>query len=424
MKLKFFYALAIAGATCAFTSCSDDVKVPGSSLEEKTYSAENLTLSLDGNAVVGKVVSFVPAADGTANITLTGEPLNVMEIMDALGRAEGELVFPTAGVLPGSPSVTIPVTLQGDVDNCTFSGSGETSYCTYAYSGSATADKFELSLTDVELKNKSIAGTWNMLDFLRNPEDEQSGYFFNVARVEWKATKGAEIELFPGVPIEMPVETVVRLALAMPMLEPNEKGEPTTPVLKMLSTVLKSVTFGENGEITAKYLDVETGMEAESNPGLAQYVVEADGSLRLFLNPGAIIANTVANTTTDSRAADIASIVEGLISQLVPMLTNGIPVSYGPAIIAEDGTTSADEAEGSTFEGLTSFYLNTETLLPILKTVAPLLADEAFVNSIMEQVASEPSMAAVAGSIGGILKSFPEIVETTKTVEIGINLKK
>ncbi len=139
MKLRFIHALAIAGLMATFASCSnndDPAIAPGSSLEEKTYTTtEGLTLNFNGTPLIGKTATFTPAADGTATVTLAGEPLDMSTIMDALTKAENDqpaLSLPTAGVLPGSPAVVIPVELKGDADNCTFDGKGETDYCTYS----------------------------------------------------------------------------------------------------------------------------------------------------------------------------------------------------------------------------------------------------------------------------------------------------
>lgn len=421
MKLKLIYALAIAATMSAFTSCSNNepdepVIIPGSTLEERTYySTDNLTLTLDGAPLIGKMVTFTPAADGTATVTLSGEPLNASEILGMLTKADDIILptIPTAGVLPGSPSVSIPVTLEGDADNCTFSGSGETDYCTYSYSGAATLNTLEFNLSDVKLKNTSLAGTWTVPDFLRDPDDDSSGYFFNVARVEWEASKGAEIELFPGYAMEMPVETVVRMALALQFMT-DENGK-SASLLQMLSKTLKNVKFGENGNITAVYLDTKTQEITESPVGFAQYVVASDGTLRLFLNPGAIIANSLKNVEDNTRAADLTIVIENLLTQIIPMFTEGIPVSYGPAIIDEENNTTEDA---------TAFYLDTKTLLPLFKAFAPLMSDETFINSILDQLAADPSMAALSGSITGVLKSFPEIIDSTSKIEIGINLKR
>ena len=47
----------------------------------------------------------------------------------------GALTIPTAGIIPGSPKVEIPVVLTGSDNECSFTGSSESTYCTFSYSG-------------------------------------------------------------------------------------------------------------------------------------------------------------------------------------------------------------------------------------------------------------------------------------------------
>ena len=419
MKLKFIYALAIAGALTTFTSCSDDDPAPGSSLEQKTYSnTDGLKLNLNGSPLIGKTVTFTPGTDGKATVTLAGEPLDISQIMGMMTRESQAVTLPTAGVLPGSPSVSIPVVLNGDANNCTFDGTGETDYCTYSYSGSVTADNFEFNLSDVKLKNTSLAGTWTF--------PESKGNVYNIVRIEWDADSlvHTQFSFMPGVippdNIDASLAWFIRVALVMPMIKLNDDDPTAKSPLEMLTTVLKSVTFGEDGNVTAEYLDTKTGEITVAPTGLAQYVVNSDNTLRLFLNPAAIIANSVANTKANTRAADITLLVEGLMKELMPMLTDGIPVNYGATIPDPDAW---DESE-ITNKDATAFYLGTETLLPILKAFLPLFSDEEFIKSLVEEASNDPSMGMFSSSLEGILKSLPEVIKTTNKVEIGINLKK
>lgn len=422
MKLKFIHALALAGVMAAFTSCSNDddsAIVPGSSLEEKTYTTtDGLTLNFNGTPLIGKIATFTPAADGTATVILAGEPLDMTVIMDALTKAEDAqptLTLPTAGVLPGSPAIVIPVELKGEAARCTFEGKGETDYCTYSYSGAATSDTFEFNLTDVKLKNTSLTGTWTLPQLYEiNPDwGTEEPNMYNVARVVWESEKG--IEVIPG--WSMPMETIVGMTLVMPMIG---NGEDMISPIEMLTIVLKSVTFSEDGNVTAEYIDAKdmTKGVIKSPAGIAQYVITSEGNLRLFLNPAAIIANTVKATKSRStRAADVSLIVENLMQQLIPMLSQGIPVSYGKAIANAEGELNDDA-------NVMSFYLGTETMLPVLKAIVPLLADEDFVNSIVEEASKDPNMGSMAAMLPAILQQLPEVIDSTTKIEIGINLKK
>ncbi len=409
MKFKFIYALAIAGALSTFSSCSnDDDPAPGSSLEQKTYSSnDGLTLNLNGAPLIGKTATFTPGTDGKATVTLAGEPLDISQIMGMITRADDEIAatLPTAGVLPGSPSVSIPVELNGDANNCSFQGTNETEYCTYSYSGSVTADNFEFNLSDVKLKNTSLVGSWTV------PALDDS--FYNVGRVNWKSGKGIDLS---GSGTESPIENVVALIFAFTNIQ--YEGE-SVPVLEMLSEILQNVTFKEDGTLTAEYVDTETWETTTAPAGIAQYVITSEGNIRLYLNPMAIIANTLASVRSrSSRAIDFNSIVGDLLTQLIPMLSNGIPLKYGSAIADNEGNLNEDS-------NVKSFYLDTDTLLPILKAIAPIFEDKDFINSIVEEAAKDPVMGGMAGTIlPNALKTLPEVIEKTTKVEIGINLQK
>lgn len=405
MKLNLIYAFAIAGAMAAFSSCSnnDEPTMPGSSLEQKTYSGTDaLTLNYNGSPLVGKTVTFTPGTGDNATLTLAGEALDVTQIMGMMTRESENpsLALPTAGVLPGSPSLSIPVKLQGDPDNCTFEGSGETDYCTYSYSGSVTEDACEFNLTDVKLKNTSLAGTWTVPALDNN--------FYNVGRVNWESP--VIIDAF----IPMKINILVSFALSIPLISYDD--EVISPS-EMLTKALQSVTFSEDGTLTAKYLDTQTGEIVEAPTGIAQYVITSEGNIRLFLNPAAIITNTLKVAQRSTRAIDIQRLVEDLLTQLTPMLAGGIPISYGQAIADSEGNINEDS-------NVKSFYLGTETLLPLLKALAPIFTDEDFVNSLVEEAAKDPNMGMMAGMLPQILNALPEVIEKTTKVEIGINLQK
>lgn len=170
----------------------------------------------------------------------------------------------------------------------------------------------------------------------------------------------------------------------------------------MLGAVLQDVTFMEDGNIVATYKDAANGgTEWTKSPvNLAQYVVENDNQMKVFLNPVAIMA-AVNNT---GRAVDMNAIIQQAIGALYPLLVNGVPVAF----------EQTDDA--------LSVYLNTELLLPLLKTlVVPLLSDEEVVNMLMELMAKDPDFGSMAGMAGPMLEAFPEIIESTTKVEIGLN---
>lgn len=415
MKKHFALALAVMGTAFVFTSCSDDKDdpiVPGESLVAKTYTAsEGLVLNVDGTATTGQTVDFTPATDGTAKLTIKGEALDITSLIPDMSARDAApaLSFPTSCVIPGSAEASFTVTLTGDADKATFTGSSDTEYCTFSYSGEVSKDAMTLNLSDIKLKDTSMAGTYNTHAY----EDK----IFNELRAYWVSDK--KIEVFGS---EMDVNAVINVAFALTKLE---FGDKTLPIPALLPEVLKSVTFGEDGSITAKYTDTEVeGMPVKDSPkGLARYVVKDDHTLLVFLDPQAIIA-TAMSAASKSRAIDINALLEGLITNVVPMLANGVPVNYGARmsdLLLNDGTYSPVY---DTDANAVSFYLGTETLLPILKTLSPLFTDEDVIQAIVDAASQDPDMGIMAGMLPNILKSLPAVIDGTSQIELGINLYK
>lgn len=423
MKKQFACLLTTIGIMGMFTSCSsdDDPVVPGSSIEGKTYTGmEGLAFNVDGISTVGQTVTFEPGQNGSATITIKGEPLDINSviggIMPSVSKAESSaLAFPTASVIPGSTEVAIPVTLTGDGNNASFAGTHETEYCTFSYSGQVSNNDMKLNLNDIKLKNTSMAGTYKASDDIFDEDmmgDPQLN-LWKVARVEWVSSKGIDM----GFGFEIPMSSILGMTLNMTTLPGPDGEKQQLPTL--LNTILKSVTLGEDGSVTARYAD--TGKDGwpltDSPKGFARYVVKDDNTLLLFLNPAAIIANTVNNVSKASRAIDVNALMEGLITTVVPMLRNGVPVKYGKVITDQEGTL--DENPNAV-----SFYLGTETLLPILKIAVPVLTDKDVVDAIVEAAKKDPDMGSMAGMLPVIFEQLPDVIDTTTKVEIGINLYK
>lgn len=413
MKTKLAFFLTSLGVMSLFSACSDDPKIPGSEIEPTTYTttAENLLLTVDGEVAAGQSVTFTPASDGTATVTITGENLDISSLIDI--SAPLPIHMPTSSVIPGSASVTLNVTLAGNPDQATFVGEAETEYCTFKYNGTADKNKMALALTDITLKNTSMAGKYNGAVW-----NSETANVNDAIRIIWLSDK--KIEMFPG--WELPAGTVAGLALAMTQVE---VGDTKATIGEALTMVLKDVTLGTDGSITATYTDTNDEFKTKVSPkGYARYVVKDDNTILVFIDPAAIIANTLKMAKSNaSRALDIEELFNGLMTNVVPMLANGIPVHHGPRVtsIDADGKPEYDEDPNS---NAVSFYLGTETMLPILKMAAPVLSDPEIVNAIVEAASKDPSMGSMAGMLPGILKALPEVIDKTSVIEVGINLYK
>ncbi len=421
MKKYFACAVSILAISGFLTSCGSDDSpaIPGSSLEDKTFTTSTgLTLKANGTDVNGQTVTIAANGEGLAKITIAGAPLNINSLLGGVSAADNttaQPAFPTSSIIPGSASVSFPVTLTGNSDNVSFTGAAESDYCTFSYEGHASNEALELTLSDIKLKNKSFVGTYKAADNIM-VDDGWGGEqidIFKVFRVDWLSQNG--VVVFGD--FQMPMNSLVPLALQMTTL-PGPDPETLMPVPALMNTVLKSVTFGDDGSVTAKYADtsIEGWPTKESPKGFARYVVKEDGTLQLFIDPAAIIAATVDNAGK-SRALDVNALLEGAISIIAPMLQNGVPVHYGKVIADAEG--NLDESANAV-----SFYLGTETLLPILKLAAPVISDEEVMNAIVEAASKDPNMGMMAEMLPNILSQLPAVIETTSKVELGINLYK
>ena len=396
-KNLFYYLFAVICSVTLFTSCSDDDdEKMVNPVPQTTFTGENgLQLTYNGAPMPGKKVTFTPDATNAQKATLRLE--GEFDLNGILGKAKSaaareDVSMPTApGVLPGSPVVTLPVDLTINGDQCSFAGTSETDYCTFSYKGEVSAGAMELALSEVKLKNAKLAGmTWKLKPYDKEDPNETGPIY-----LVWEAEK----KVFDF----LPIESVLKLALRMELIAAG--ADHKVSATEMLGTVLQDVTFMEDGNIVATYKDAANGgTEWTKSPvNLAQYVVENDNQIKVFLNPAAIIA-AVNNA---GRAVDIQTVIQQAIQMLYPMLVNGVPVAFEQT------------------EDALSVYLNTELLLPLLKTlVVPLLSDEEVVAMLVELMKKDPDFSEMADLAEPMLKAFPEIIESTTKVEIGLNFVK
>lgn len=396
-KNLFYYLFAVICSVTLFTSCSDDDdEKMVNPVPQTTFTGENgLQLTYNGAPMPGKKVTFTPDATNAQKATLRLE--GEFDLNGILGKAKSaaareDVSMPTApGVLPGSPVVTLPVDLTINGDKCSFAGTSETDYCTFSYKGEVSAGAMELALSEVKLKNAKLAGmTWKL-----KPYDKEDPNEIDPIYLVWEAEK----KVFDI----LPIESVLKLALRMELIAAG--ADHKVSATEMLGTVLQDVTFMEDGNIVATYKDAANGgTEWTKSPvNLAQYVVENDNQIKVFLNPAAIIA-AVNNA---GRAVDVQTVIQQTIQMLYPMLVNGVPVAFEQT------------------EDALSVYLNTELLLPLLKTlVVPLLSDEEVVAMLVELMKKDPDFSEMADLAEPMLKAFPEIIESTTKVEIGLNFVK
>lgn len=395
MKRNAFYGLALMAGVFAMASCSSD-EDPQIKDNRTFDDANGLALTVNGEPMLGKTATFVREGD---NATLT---LNSTFDLSAIPGVTGDLAKTIAGpgVIPGSPETVITVPVSGGANNSTFSGSGNNDYCTYDFSGLVTDKAMTLDITNLTLKDQTIAGKWTLQPYNVNEDwesDEYGTVYSEPVYAVWESS--AEID-FSGEP--MPMSNILRLLMTMPLLD-----DMTVRLPDALCGLLRDVTFGKDGNIIASYADLaneaETSVYLQSPANMAQYVLAGNGDMRFFLNPQAVIGV--------SSKADIPVNIDNLfgnvIAQLAPMMSNGVPMHY---TIANDELT---------------VYLGTETLLPLLKTnVVPLLRNEELVNMLVEMLKASEDMSFLADMVPGLISSVADVIEGTTKLEIGLNFKK
>ncbi len=392
-----------------------NVDIPG---YKATFTdASGLKLTYNGNILLGKqiVVETEPGLE-SAKLLLSGETLDISELMGMIPMSSSRtdmpevdalMNIPTCGVIPGSVVNELTVQLNSDKE---FNGTGETEFVSFSYDGKLTDSGLEFNISDAKLKDESLAGSkweiYNEPNSWYDPEDPTAGpaVNYNGIRVLWESEKKAE--LFPG--WEMEAGQIVTMALAFVTLE-GPDGNPAT-INNLLGMALKEITFLADGNVSATYLDIESGEYKDAPANLAQYVVTKSGELRLFLNPSAVIANVI-NQGGKSRSIDVMPIIMNVAQNVVPYLVNGFPVVYGA-----DTTGDYDDME--------YFALGTDFLKPVLMAVAPIFSDEEFIQTVMEIMSSDPTFGSMASTMEPVLRDLPEIIEKTTVVEIGLNVSR
>lgn len=382
-KNLFYYLFAVICTIGLFTSCSDDDEKVLCPIGETTFTdSKGLQLTYSGEMMLGKSVIFTPnSSDATkATLTLTGN--RELAMIDTRETH----VPPISGVIPGQSTTTLNIeNMIIDGNKVIFEGVEESNGCIIKYKGDAISGEMNLAL-EVTMPSNPLANTsWNMAPTGSMWEGDPMAPI----HVKWDADE------FPFVNGTWDINSAITMIFRMAQIEGKHIPE-------LLSGVLNKVTFLPDGNIQAEYKDALTDTEWKtSGLNIAMYTVK-DGQVFLFLNFAQILA------TVNERANDsMNDIVASLLPQLLQMVNRGIPLSY---IVGEDGKMTV--------------YLGTEVLLPILKTVAPLFENEEFVARLLDILKEQAGGMAVLieSFLKPILVAMPQIVSTTKDIQIGLKL--
>lgn len=372
MKKRLFYLFALICSVSLFTSCSDDDDDIKSPVDETTFTdASGLALTYSGEPMLGKQVQFTP--QGTkAVITLSSSGLDLSGLVRSTGQTA------SGGIIPGQGPTTLNVDLNINGDKATFEGTSEQNGHAIAYKGEVTTGAMKLDL-NVTVPTNALTGTsWNLIP----PSSTVPTVPFHIV---WKSTHQAQME---GI-----------IKMMLPMIKIQEQTLP-----KLLSAVLGKVTFLPDGNIQAEYKKEPADETFQTSPlNIAMYRV-VNNQVLVHLNLNQIMAITA---NPDTRAS-IEDVLPELIPVLLPMLTNGIPVSF-----RQEGDNMA-------------FYLDYGVLSPILQAAAKLVEDEELKATIIK-VVEENAGGGFAGAMAvafvtQILDQLSDILELTTEVEIGIDM--
>lgn len=385
MKKNLLYLFTVLCMLSFFTACSDDddVKCP---VENTVFTDNNgLQLTYSGEALLGKEVSFTSQGVDKAVLTLSGASLNLLDLIPA-GKSTNNTStegIATAGVVPGELTTTLNVDLLVEGEKVSFEGTDEKDGRVINYKGEATKDGLKLDL-QVTMPKNNLAGTsWQLA-----PAGIMSA---DPIHIVWDADE---------FPFNGNGTWDIQSALLLTMGMAQIKDGMTVP--QLLFGILNEVTFLPDGNIQAKYKNTPADTEWKESPlNLAMYAVKGD-KLHVYLN-----ANQIMAVASKSRAIDL-SFVTGLLKNIVPMLAEGVPLSY---------TTGED--------GKTVVYLGKDVLLPLLQQIAPLFEDEQTVNSLVEllkESAGEELAGLVELFLKPVLVAMPDIIATTTDVQIGLTL--
>lgn len=376
--MKRFYViglLCVLSLFCLFTACDDDdpIRWPDGSevsalYESKTTSlpgSNKLILHYSGRELMGKGVYFKTDDGNTATLALHNIILQEKEVL-----------------LPA-------IALQHTDSQYLFSGMATTSAgTTFAYEGSVQPGVMTLNLSNVNIPGcRSFEGVWNLA-----PVDVNK-YTFPLQLV-WKTDTTLDVLNF-----------VIPLANSV--------------IGSLLPSVIKDITFNQDGNITALYTPLEDGdLNKIMNSGpivrpddawrtsplnLVSFYVK-DNQLYVIPQVEMIMREVEMNATKTKAGEGILDNMDMLMSVLDKVMTwgsEGIPLN-----IRVDKT------------GNTVLYLDKEqieTFFPVLRILLPQLK-----NLLPPDVLN--------GLIGGIIDSLLKEVDIaldghTTEMEIGIILE-
>lgn len=385
-KHLLIYFIAALFLTFAATSCSEDKNDTHCPIEATEFNSTNgLTITYSGQPLSGKQAKFIPSPnDGSkAQIILSGMPVQV-----AAGNAG--MALNTTGVIPGEATTTLNVNLIVNGNKVSFTGEEKRDGNNVKYAGTVTKSSMNIDF-NVELGANEFSGK----TFKVTSAEENYPVKFS-----WEAD--ATIT-FLGDP-NYKIGDLFKLVLGLPIINIEKEKVNAGQALNM---VFESFTFLPDGNIQASYKENPKDTEWKKSPiNFATYKPVSETRFKLFINIANILESKTARTSKSVNIPELIQTVNELASKL---MVEGINIEYN-----FDATNN-----------IAQFYLNEETLLPILKILNPVLEDEEMrtmlTNLIMQSMGNSDMAPLVGLIVPQLLKDLPKVINSTTELHIGIN---
>lgn len=379
MKKNFLCLFTVLCTLSFFTACGDDddpIPTPTPDPEptpeqvldvNATYSEDKLALKYGDSDLLGKEVSFATEDGKTATITMKGT-MDLAALMAMFSKADQEM-FMAPGVIPGEVKTTlsdVKLTLSGE--KYTFEGEYTgASGVKASYSGEVQKDKLTMAVK-ATMPSNDLVGTWALAPFAPTADPASMPIVFN-----WETSTPIMIDgsLIGMDAAEMPIPV-------NQLLQFLNAGK----VSPLLVGALQSVTYQEDGNIVASYKKAGATDWETSPINLAQYYI-ADGKMYVQLNITQIIA-LVQSTKADGGLSGI--------TQLLPLLSSGVPLDYTIA------------------NGVAQISAGKDLLLPILG----MMTDETIGGMIMGAIPEnmKPLAQGIVAQLPGILATTTDVSST------------
>lgn len=394
MKKNFFYLMLLFSAVTFFSACSEDGEVVN--LPATTFKEASLVLNYSEVPVLGK----------TAIVSITANKVEIKL---------------SSNVIPGVPELVLSADIVGSGEEFTFESETVVAENNVTYSGSIKDDVCTVNLA-VVIPTTALAQKWHVYSGARNfpdgapmvndwavPIEGATADESLISIKKWVTLDGtlgmnvSEVATTPDDFQEIPVAFFTKF---LNNLVGVAVGMTITPLIK-------DVEFLNDGNIVVTINMAEEGAEVPpvwvpTPKGIAMYKVDNDNTIRLFINPVAIVGTL----SPAVRATNAGGGIEALIASV---LANGIPIKYK---IEEGPLKPAKPVAGAGDVKYVRFYLDKAFISPLLPVITPLLG-----MLTKEDIDDILGMGdGLSYMILNIIKTVNNGLEKTTDMEISFNL--